>query len=306
MTDDTTSEPDGATADFDPTDPPAHDAWTAAQGTTTVDVDGHAVEMAHYTAGPDDGEPLVFLHGIPTWGYLWRRVAPAFVDEYRVVVPDMVGYGNSDRHEGFDRSVRAQEAALAGLLDAHGLDSVTLVAHDIGGGPALRLAAHDPDRVDRLVCSNAVCYDSWPVEFVASLGLPDTAEMNDKEFEGKLDFAFAEGTYGEADPAFVAGMKAPWLREDGKRALARAAVATNTNHTTEIDYGAIDADLLCLWGADDVLQPVSYGERLAGDVGGEVVRLSEAYHWVVEDRPDAYRGELRAFLDGTAGDGGGS
>ena len=279
-----------------------HDEWSAAQAETTVTVDGHDLSVAYYNSGSladSVAETLVFLHGIPTWSFLWRHIVPAFENEYRVVVPDMLGYGNSDRRDCFDRSIRAQEAMLEALLDDIGVDRVTLIAHDIGGGVALRFAAHSPDRVDRLVASNAVCYDSWPVEFVSGFGLPSTVDMDDEAFEGKLDFAFGEGTYDDAAPEFVDGMKAPWLREDGKLALARAAVATNTNHTTEIDYDAIDADVLCLWASEDVMQPIEYGERLATDLGGEVAELTEAYHWIVEDRPDAYRENLRAFLTET-------
>lgn len=281
-------------------EPMDHEQWSEEQDRTTVTVDGHAVEMAYRDAGPADGEPLdtlVFVHGIPTWSYLWRLVAPAFEDEYRVVVPDMVGYGNSEASEGFDRSIRAQEGALDDLLDDLGVDSFTFVGHDIGGGAALRFASHQPGRVDRFVASNLVCYDSWPVEFIANLGLPATESMDPDEFEGQLDFAFAEGAAAdEPDPLFVEGMKAPWLREGGRRALARAAVSTNTNHTTEIDYGAIEAELCCLWAEDDVMQPVEYGERLAADVGGEVVRLGGAYHWMPQDAAAAYREELAAFL----------
>jgi pimeloyl-ACP methyl ester carboxylesterase len=284
-------------------DRPDHEAWTAAQTETTVSVDGHDLTMAYRdSAGvadapaTDEDDPVVFLHGIPTWSYLWSGVVPPLEGDLRAVVPDLVGYGNSARHSGFDRSIRAQEEAVLGLLDHLGVESASFVAHDIGGGVALRVAANHPERVDRLVVSNAVCYDSWPVEFVTDLGLPGTASTDTDELEATLDGAFADGTVGEADPAFVAGMKAPWLREDGPRALARAAVATNTNHTTELDYDAITADTLCLWGADDVMQPLSYGERLADDTGGRVVELDDAYHWVVEDRPTAYREELAAFL----------
>jgi pimeloyl-ACP methyl ester carboxylesterase len=270
-----------------------HEEWSDAQERTPVEVDGHDLEMAYRDEGTD--EPVVFLHGIPTWSFLWWRVAPPLAGDYRTIVPDLVGYGNSSRRDGFDRSIRAQEEAVEDLLDALDVETVTLVGHDIGGGVALRLAANT-DRVERLVLSNAACYDSWPVEFVANLGLPGTASMDPGEFEGQLDFAFGEGSYGEPDPAFVEGMKEPWLREDGRRALARAAVATNTNHTTEIDYDAIDADLLCLWGADDVMQPMSQCDRLVEDLGGRVVGLEEAYHWVVADRAEAYREQLRAFL----------
>jgi len=276
-----------------------HETWTDAQSSVTVSVDGHDVAMAYYEDGPADAEPVVFLHGVPTWGFLWRGVAPELSDEYRVVVPDLVGYGNSANHEGFDRSVRAQEQALDGLLDALGIDKAHLVAHDIGGGVALRFAAHQPERVGKLVCSNVVCYDSWPVEFIVETGLPKTAGLSDEELDGMLEFAFADGAHGEADPDFVAGMKYPWLERDGgKVALARAAVSTNTNHTTEIPYDQISADLLCLWAENDQMQPIDYGERLADDVGGEVVRLDESFHWVPEDRAATYREDLRAFLAG--------
>jgi pimeloyl-ACP methyl ester carboxylesterase len=208
----------------------------------------------------------------------------------------MLGYGNSAMHDGFDRSVRAQEQMLADLLAQLGIDTCALVAHDIGGGAAVRYAAHEPDAVSSLVMSNAVCYDSWPVQFISDLGLPETAEQDHEEFVATLDGAFRQGLYDEADEAFVEGIAHPWDSEAGQVSLCRNAVATNTNHTTEIDYGAIDADLLCLWGADDVMQPLAYGERLAEDVGGEVVEL-DAYHWVVEDRPERYADEVSTFLN---------
>ena len=276
-----------------------YEAWSDQQEKTTVAVDGHDLELAYVDEGDNSEDaPVIFVHGIPTNSFLWRQIAPEIAESRRVIVPDLVGYGNSTMREGFDRSIRAQEQALAGLVSTLDLDTVSLVSHDIGSGVALRYAAHEPSDVEQLVVSNGTCYDSWPVEFISGLGLPKTAEMDSDEFEGQLDYAFGEGTYGEADPTFVSGMKTPWLREGGQRALARAAVATNTNHTTEIPYEDITADLLCLWGDDDVLQPIEYGERLVDDVGGEVVALDEAFHWVTEDRPDAYCEELRAFLAG--------
>ncbi|WP_129112886.1 alpha/beta fold hydrolase [Halegenticoccus tardaugens] len=276
--------------------------WSSAQETTTAAVDGHDdLRVAYYEAGREnDGPPVVFLHGIPTWSFLWRDVVDAVADERRVVAPDLLGYGNSEMRDGFDRSIRAQEAMLAGLLDRLGAESVSLVGHDIGGGVALRYAAHEPEAVRELVLSNAVCYDSWPVEFVSGLGVPGTVESwEDAELNGKLDFVFEDGLYAdEPNETFVEGMKAPWLSPEGRTALSRAAVATNTNHTTELDYAAITADALLLWGAEDVLQPISYAERLAADLTGDadLVALDGAYHWVVEDRPDAYRDHLRSFL----------
>ncbi|MFC7165309.1 alpha/beta fold hydrolase [Halospeciosus flavus] len=279
-----------------------HEEWSDRQETVSVTVDDNEVDVAYYDSGPTDGHPVVFVHGIPTWSFLWRDVVDAVPDDQRALALDLAGYGNSSRYDGFDRSIRAQEGVLAEFLDTVDAEGpITLVAHDIGGGVALRYAAHNPEQVENLVLSNAVCYDSWPVEFVSNLGLPETADLDDEELEPKLDFAFGDGLYGDAadHEEFVEGMKAPWLAEGGKTALARAAVGTNTNHTTELTYENITAETTLLWGEDDVLQPISYAERLADDVAGdaEVVPLEDAYHWVVEDRPDAYRTELRRVLD---------
>ncbi|WP_435178827.1 alpha/beta fold hydrolase [Halorussus sp. AFM4] len=273
------------------------DDWADAQETESVSVDGNELEMAYYDEG--EGDPVVLLHGIPTWSFLWRDVADALSDERRVIVPDMVGYGNSSMRDEFDRSIRAQEQAVADLLDGLGLDTVSFVGHDLGGGVGLRYAVHRPDAVDRLVLSNAVAYDAWPVEPIVNLGLPSTAkEKSVGDVQELLDGMFRESLASD-DPSdeFVEGMKAPWNSEEGVVSLVRNAAATNTNHTTEIDPSEVTADTLLLWGADDEFQPISSAERLDGDIeSSRVVGIDGANHWVVEDSPDRYTEELRQFL----------
>lgn len=277
---------------------PSYSEWTGKQETTTVTVDGHTVDMAYRDVG--DGFPVLFLHGIPTNSYLWREVAPAFEDEYRTIVPDMVGYGNSEMSDDFDRSIRAQEIAIDGLLDELEIDSCAFVGHDLGGGVGLRLAAHQPERVSQLVLSNAVAYDSWPVQFITDIGLPSFPRENSpEEVREMVAGTFREGAYGEPSEEFVEGMVEPWSSKDGVVSLSRAAVSTNTNHTTEIDPSEIEAKTLLLWGAEDDFQPMEYAERLDKDIAeSELVALEEAFHWVIEDRPEAYREHLRKFLDG--------
>ena len=274
-----------------------YDDWSSKQETTTVSVDGHELEVAYYDEG--SGDPVVFLHGIPTNSFLWRNVAPAIGEERRVVIPDMVGYGNSSMYDGFDRSLRAQEVMVDELVETLGLETVSLVGHDLGGGVFLRYAAHNPDAVDRLVLSNSVAYDSWPVPFITELGLPSTVEETSvEELRGMLEETFAD-TLSSGDPSseFLDGMTTPWRSEEGLTSLVRNAVATNTNHTTEVDPGAVSAETLLLWGDDDELQAIEYAERLRDDIAdAEVVGLDDATHWVMEDRPEAYREELSAFL----------
>lgn len=277
---------------------PSYDEWTEAQDWETVAVDDHELHVAYYEEGEDQGDPVVFLHGIPTCSFLWRDIVPAIAEQRRVIVPDMVGYGESAMQDGFDRSIRAQEEMIDGLLGELGIDSAAFVGHDLGGGVGLRLAVHQPDVIDRLVLSNAVAYDSWPVEPVLDLGLPETAQRSVGELQELLD-GMLRNTLADPDHSeeFIDGIKAQWDSTEGVTSLCRNAIATNTNHTTEIDPAEIESETLCLWGEDDDFQSIEYARRLVDDIDeAELVGIESASHWVPEDRPEEYRNRLQAFL----------
>lgn len=276
---------------------PSYAEWTAAQETATVSVDGHELDVAYYDEGSSD--PVVFLHGIPTNSFLWRDVIPPIAEERRVIVPDMVGYGNSSMFDGFDRSIRAQEEMIGDLLSTLNVQSPSLIGHDLGGGVFLRYAAHHPETIDELVLSNSIAYDSWPIQLITDLGLPETArETGVEELETMLDDLFRDTLYGdEHSDTFLDGMTTPWDSEEGVTSLVRNAISTNTNHTTEIDPERIEARTLLLWGAEDQFQSIEWADRLQDDIeSAELIGLDEANHWVMEDRPAAYRTELVDFL----------
>ncbi len=117
---------------------------------------GDPIRMHHLDEGPADGEVVLLLHGEPSWSYLYRRMVPILAGAgHRVVAPDLVGFGRSDkpaaradytyeRHVGWTRQ----------LVEALDLRAVTLVAQDWGGLIGLRLLAEDPDRYARVVTAN--------------------------------------------------------------------------------------------------------------------------------------------------------
>ena len=274
----------------------SYDEWTAAQDSATVTVDDHDVEVAYRDEGT--GDPVVFLHGIPTNSYLFRDQFEAVAAERRAIAPDMVGYGNSAMDDGFDRSIRAQEQAVRELVDELGVDTIDFVGHDLGGGVGLRYAAGTPDAVDKLVLSNSIAYDSWPIQTITDLGLPETArETSVDELQEMLDDLFRDTLMGDDhDEAFLEGMKEPWASEEGVTSVVRNASATNTSHTTEIDPSDVTADTLLLWGTEDEFQPVRWAERLEEDIASCELLGLEANHWVPEDRPEAFTDHLTEFL----------
>ncbi len=113
------------------------------------DVDG--LRMAHVEDG--DGPPVVMLHGEPTWGFLWRKVLPPVRDAgYRVILPDLAGFGRSDKPTDFDWYSYDRHCEYAAtLFDDLDLRDATLVVHDWGGPIGLRVAVENPERVGRIV-----------------------------------------------------------------------------------------------------------------------------------------------------------
>jgi pimeloyl-ACP methyl ester carboxylesterase len=107
------------------------------------------------------GEPVLFVHGTPTWSFEWRHVVRALAPRWRCIAPDHLGFGLSDRPRDFPYTPEAHAANLAHFVDALGLQRFTLVVHDYGGPIALSLALGRPERVRRLVLIN-----TWMWSFV--------------------------------------------------------------------------------------------------------------------------------------------
>jgi haloalkane dehalogenase len=121
------------------------------------DGDGGRIRVAWVEDGPPEADPVLMLHGEPSWSFLYRRMVPILVAAgHRVICPDLVGFGRSDKPTRLEdhtyvRHVEWMRALAFDLLD---LRRVTLVGQDWGGLIGLRLAAEHPDRFARIVVAN--------------------------------------------------------------------------------------------------------------------------------------------------------
>lgn len=139
-----------------------------------ADINGHS--MHYLDEGPRNAEPIVMLHGNPSWSYYYRKLVTALRDNYRCIVPDHIGMGCSDKPQAgqypFTFPRRAED--LGALLDQLGIDSnITLVLHDWGGLIGMTWATRHPDRIKRLVILNTAAFHlpaekSLPVSLLLS------------------------------------------------------------------------------------------------------------------------------------------
>lgn len=113
-----------------------------------VDAGGLRTHVA--LAGPDDGPPLLLVHGWPQHWWAWRKVIPSLAERYRVICPDLRGHGWTDApRAGYDKEQLATD--LLALLDAIGIEKVTWAGHDWGAHAGFLAALRSPERFERLV-----------------------------------------------------------------------------------------------------------------------------------------------------------
>ncbi len=254
----------------------------------------------------DQGEArlgtVLLMHGIPTWGYLYQAVIPPLVQAgYRVLAPDFLGHGWSDRRDRFDRSFQDQARMITAWLATLNLQRVDVVGHDTGGAVALILAIEHPAMVNRLVITNSVCYDRFDDDML-DFGHPLRWQPRPVSYlVAALEESLAAGLSNpeHLTPEFRAGMIAPWASEEGKLSLLRNASALNANQTMALvdRHGDIAVPTLVLWGMDDPWQKAEDGRQLASEIpGAQFQAIEGASHWIQQDAPEQFSQALLAFL----------
>ncbi len=250
---------------------------------------------------------VLLMHGIPTWGYLYHTVIPILVDAgYRVIAPDFLGHGWSDRRDRFDRSFQDQARMIRALLQALEIERADFVGHDTGGAVGLILGIEHSHLVKRLVVTNSVCYDRFDDDML-DFGHPLRWKPRPiEDLVAALEESLAAGISRKhrLTVEFREGIIAPWASEEGKLSLLRNASALNANQTMALvdRHGDITAPTMILWGLDDPWQKSEDGQKLAGEIPGAVFHgIDGASHWVQQDAPEEFAGAVVRFFAEAAG-----
>lgn len=129
-----------------------------------LDVDGG--RMHYIDEGDADADPIVCVHGNPTWSFYWRRIAQEFKGTHRVVAMDHIGCGLSDKPQDWPYRLADHRDNLLRLIEHLDLKRVTLVVHDWGGAIGMGVAVRHPERFRRIVVMNT-----------SAFGLPDGKKL---------------------------------------------------------------------------------------------------------------------------------
>jgi pimeloyl-ACP methyl ester carboxylesterase len=259
------------------------------------------VRLHYVDEGPADAPPLLFVHGNPTWSYLWRRpVAELSAKGRRCVAFDHMGFGRSDKPPLLARyTLRAHVDNMLALIDELDLRDVVLVAHDWGGPIGLGAMLERRDRLRGLVLLNTWAWElpSFVPPFVREFrteGLGEILALGGNLFVESIPGGMANR---DTDPVMMDAYRAPypsyWSRI-GMLAFQRDIPLTERDRSARL-MGLIHERLLGLdlpvtlvWGMrDHVFQPVFLDQWREIFPHARVVELDDAAHFVPEDRPDA-------------------
>lgn len=125
---------------------------------TVDDTQGGEIRVHYVDEGPGDADPVLMLHGEPSWSYLYRKmIGPVAQAGHRVIAPDLVGFGRSDKPAAREDHTYARHVAwMQSVIDQLELEHITLFCQDWGGLIGLRLVAANPQRFDRVIAGNTM------------------------------------------------------------------------------------------------------------------------------------------------------
>lgn len=285
---------------------------TVHHRTTTID----GLDVFWREAGPAGAPVLLLLHGYPTSSHMFRHLVPALADRYRVVAPDLIGFGRSSApsvHE-FDYTFDALASVTRRFLETIGVTTFTIYVQDYGAPVGWRLVLADPDAVEGVVSQNGNAYDEGFVpEFWDAIWAD--ADVRSDETRDALRPALSreavewQYTHGVPDPSTVD----PDAWEHDIALLDRPGVDLaqltlfRDYATNRALYPAVHewlrtsgVPVLAIWGRNDEIFAPAGAEAFARDARRARVELVDGGHFLLESHLDQVVESVRAWSETTS------
>lgn len=281
--------------------------------TDVHDADGSNLRIHHVDEGPRDAPPVLLMHGEPSWSFLYRKFIPPLVAAgHRVVAPDLIGFGKSDKPaDREDYTYERHVAWMSAWLLANDLSGITLFCQDWGGLIGLRLVAAFPDRFNRLVIANT----GLPIGTGWSEGFEAWRAFSQKVDPFPTGFIVNGGCVRDLSAAEVAAYDAPYPDESYKAGARQfptlvpvkpdmPSVAENIAAWQVLSQ--FDRPVLTCFSDKD---PVTSGgekpfiERIPGAAGQPHRIIADAGHFLQEDKPEELTRLINHFITATGGAG---
>ena len=281
------------------------------------DFEGGTLNMHYVDEGPQDGTPVVMIHGNPTWSFMWRKLIPYLADAgFRAIAIDLIGMGRSDKPtEMQDYTILRQEKWVeSALWDKLALESAHIILHDWGGIVGLRAIANHLDSVKSIIMSNTGFPVLDPDAPITKMARPGAGMLRAFQLYVRFDrnwrhwrmlSAMVKRSMPKED---VAGFAAPYPGKEyltGNRQFTQMLPTRNDNPILRENWHALqklkrfERPFLCLFSDKDQIAPKGHRSVRPAIPGAEAIEpiiLKGGSHFLLEDIPEEYASEAVKFL----------
>ena len=281
--------------------------------------DGNGFKMHYVDVGPRQANPIILLHGEPTWGYLYRKFIPELSKSYRVVVPDMMGFGKSETPQDKEYTLKTHVENLSRLIDNLKLTNITFVGQDWGGPITAAYSIRNLNKVKSFVLINTLFGYSKEER---PKNLSPWFEWINKHYQDKT----LDGILGELGSTLLSVMKIPnftnnniindtWINAYSSQFPDRASCKGAINFPLDallnriVPYileGIKQGDLKSLCSKPAVLAYGMKDKAIEPDYairdfkalfpGSKVVKMPNAGHYSQEDEPELLINLIKEFM----------
>jgi len=256
-----------------------------------ISIQGH--DLSFLDQG--QGKVIVMLHGNPTWSFYYRNLVNLLQDNYRVIVPDHMGCGFSDKPQDYSYTLKTHIDNLESLLAHLGIEKFSLVVHDWGGAIGMGLAVRFPEKVESIVVMNTAAFPSHRIPLRISIcRVPLLGDLIVRGFNGFARGALTMAVAHKMLPAVARGYLEPYDSWAHRIALLRFVqdIPLNPKDASwptleHIGHNLMqfqDTPMLILWGGRDFcFTRHFYNEWRQRFPGAQSHFFGEAGHYVLED-----------------------
>ena len=270
-----------------------------------VELNGDLDGLRMHYVNEGSGDPIVLLHGEPTWSFLYRKMIPELTRLGRVLAPDLIGFGRSDKITERDwYSFERHVDSLRQFLDLAGVRNATLVVQDWGGPIGLRVATTEPDRFARLVILNTGLFNPARGMSPAWVAFRDFVEANP---DLPISMLIQGATITELSDEVLRGYEAPFPNAESKAGAAAfpllVPVAEDAPGAAEMleTRAALDRwdkPTLVAFSDSDPIFSAASGEKWSARIPGAegFVLIEGASHFLQEDKGEEIANAIAGFL----------
>jgi cis-3-alkyl-4-acyloxetan-2-one decarboxylase len=263
--------------------------------------------MHYLDEGPRDAPVVLMVHGNPSWSFYWRRLVAALSSTHRVIVPDHVGMGLSDRPQRWPYRLADHVDNLTKLVDHLGVRRFSLAVHDWGGAIGMGLATERPDALVSSIVTNTAAFRSRDIPpSIASVRIPVFGRVAVLRFNAFAGAATFRGVERRMDDATKRGFLAPYGNPHDRIATLRFVedIPLRAAHPSYARLQRIeerlpllaDKPMLLLWGERDFCFTPKFRARWQQLFPrAEVRAYDDVGHYVMEDAHERVVPEARAF-----------